>query len=60
MLTKVWCLIIGGVLMTMGATRCIPDVTDAWEIVVVLGFCTLAFGIVQTVWDYGKPKGWFG
>lgn len=57
---KIWCFVIGGALIGIGAGRGIPDADiDAWEVIVLLGVFTLMITFLQTIYDYGKPKGWW-
>ena len=59
MVLKVWSFIIGGILIGLGAGKTIPDVFDKWEAIVLIGAMTLLIVGLQTLCDYGKPKGWW-
>lgn len=59
MITKRWCLILGGVLTALGATRTTPNMPDMWEVILTLGLFTLAFGLIQELIDYADLKGWW-
>lgn len=51
MLTKLWCFVIGGVLMTLGIMGNVVDVMDKWEAIGILGLISLVFGVLQTLYD---------
>ena len=60
MLTKLWCLVTGGILISIAASKLTPGIeNDEWTGIVYLGVGTLIFGLIQTIIDYGKEKKWW-
>ena len=45
--------------MAIGVPFVMGNPFSAWHAVVVLGFITMAVGVLQTVYDHGKPLGWW-
>ena len=59
MVLKAWSFIIGGILVGVGGVKHVRLSSDIWMIFVVIGIVTLLIAGIQTLYDYGDPKGWW-